>query len=103
MNAGARKRCLVACDSDQGVYCIEVELDAGASIADALAAARACLPGVQADWDGGRTGIWGEPRPRGDRPADGERIELYRPLPQDPRVRRRDSVQRSRRAHRRPP
>jgi putative ubiquitin-RnfH superfamily antitoxin RatB of RatAB toxin-antitoxin module len=90
----------VACDSGQGVCCIEVELDARASIADALEAARAGLPGVDADWDHGRTGIWGEPRPRDYCPAAGERVELYRPLPEDPRVRRRANVQRIRHGRR---
>jgi putative ubiquitin-RnfH superfamily antitoxin RatB of RatAB toxin-antitoxin module len=92
-----RKRCLVACDGAQGVHCIEVEIGADGSIADALAAARARLPGAEVDWDGGRTGVWGETRPREYRPAEGERIELYRPLPEDPRVRRRANVQRARR------
>lgn len=98
--AGSRKRCLVACDSLQGLHCVEVELDPAATIADALAAARARLPGVEADWEGGGTGIWGEARPREHCPAAGERVELYRPLPEDPRVRRRSSVQRARRARR---
>jgi putative ubiquitin-RnfH superfamily antitoxin RatB of RatAB toxin-antitoxin module len=98
--AGARKRCLVACDSPQGLYCVEVELDRAATIADALAAARACLPGVAADWEGGLTGIWGEARSRDHCPAAGERVELYRPLPEDPRLRRRSSVQQARRARR---
>lgn len=100
MTAGPRKRCLVACDSPQGLYCVEVELDPAATIAQALEAARACLPGVEADWERGRTGIWGEARPRDHCPAAGERIELYRPLPEDPRVRRRSSVQRARRTRR---
>jgi putative ubiquitin-RnfH superfamily antitoxin RatB of RatAB toxin-antitoxin module len=95
-----RKRCLVACDGPQGVHCIELELDAAATIADALAAARERLPGVDADWEQGRTGVWGEPRPRQHCPADGERIELYRPLPVDPRERRRASVRRERRMRR---
>ena len=100
MPAAARKRCLVACDSGQGVHCVEVDLDAQASIADALEAARAGLPGVAADWDHGRTGIWGEPRPRDDCPAAGERVELYQALPEDPRVRRRANVQRTRHGRR---
>ena len=100
MCAAGRKRCLVACDGAQGAYCIEVELDAAATIADALGAARARLPGVEADWETGRTGIWGEVRARDHCPADGERVELYRSLPEDPRVRRRIGVQRARRLQR---
>ncbi len=95
---GPRKRCLVACDGVQGARCAEVELEAAATIADALAAARPLLPGLEADWEQGRTGVWGELRPRDYCPADGERVELYRALPEDPRVRRRANVQRARRA-----
>lgn len=87
-----RKRCLVACDGADGVHCIEVELDAAATIADALAAARALLARVEADWEHGSTGVWGEIRPRGYCPAEGDRVELYRPLPQDPRARRRERL-----------
>ncbi len=100
MTAPARKRCLVACDSPQGVHCIEIELDASASIDAVLAEARRRLPGVPADWESGPTGIWGEPRPRAHVPLEGERVELYRSLPEDPRVRRRANVQRARRARR---
>jgi len=71
---------------------VDVELDATATIAEALAAARVLLPGVDADWDHARTGIWGEIRPRAHCPADGDRVELYRPLPQDPRARRRERL-----------
>ena len=95
-----RKHCLVACDGAQGIQCMEVELAATATIADALAVARARLPEADVDWDRGTTGVWGEIRPRSFCPADGDRVELYRPLPQDPRVRRREMVQRARRAAR---
>ncbi|MFO1401223.1 MAG: RnfH family protein [Steroidobacteraceae bacterium] len=100
MGTAARKRCLLACDTAQGACCFEIELDATASIADALAEARRRWPQLGVDWDGGQTGIWGEIRPRDHVPREGERIELYRPLPEDPRVRRRSSVQRARRARR---
>jgi putative ubiquitin-RnfH superfamily antitoxin RatB of RatAB toxin-antitoxin module len=100
MPEAPRKRCLVACDSRDGVHCVEIELDAAATIADALRAARALLPAVEADWDRGSTGVWGEIRPLAWCPADGDRVELYRPLPQDPRARRRERVQRARRGGR---
>lgn len=87
-----RKRCLVACDGANGVHCVEVELDAAATIAEALAVARPLLAAVEADWEHGTTGVWGEIRPRGHCPADGDRVELYRPLPQDPRARRRERL-----------
>jgi putative ubiquitin-RnfH superfamily antitoxin RatB of RatAB toxin-antitoxin module len=98
--AAPRKRCLVACDGSQGVVCVEVELEPGATIEDALLAARVLLPQVEADWQSGATGIWGVIRPRNFCPVEGDRVELYRPLPQDPRTRRRERVQRVRQARR---
>jgi len=96
----AVKSCLVACDGPAGVACVEVQLPPEATIADALTAARARLPAHSADWERGSTGIWGTLRPRTFHPADGDRVELYRALPEDPRVRRRESVRRDRLAGR---
>lgn len=98
--ATPRKRCLVACDGSQGVVCVEVELEPDATIEDALLAARVLLPQVEADWQGGATGIWGMAHPRNFCPLAADRVELYRPLPQDPRTRRRERVQRVRQAKR---
>jgi putative ubiquitin-RnfH superfamily antitoxin RatB of RatAB toxin-antitoxin module len=47
-------------------------------------------------------GIYGEARRRDEQFADGDRIELYRPLRRDPRERRRERVQRERSAAKRP-
>jgi putative ubiquitin-RnfH superfamily antitoxin RatB of RatAB toxin-antitoxin module len=85
----ALKRCLVACDSENGVRVCEVELAEEASIADALRAARAQLGDDGIDWVQGATGVFGRRRPREHVPAAGERVELYRPLRFDPRERRR--------------
>ncbi len=68
---------------------IELELDPGATLADAIAAARLAerFPGV--DFAAMRTGIWS----RAAKPAaalrDGDRVELYRPLNADPKDMRR--------------
>jgi uncharacterized protein len=83
-------------------YLWRVELPAGASIADALAAARRVAEreaaGVEpAVWDAAPVGIFGELRGREELCEDGDRIELYRPLRRDPRARRRERVQRERR------
>jgi len=116
------KRCTVVYATRERQFLWEVELGAAASIADALAAARraaAAAPasgaGVQADagtgaiagasdgaipWDSAPVGIFGELRERSDVYADGDRIELYRPLRRDPRERRRERVQRERRTGR---
>jgi putative ubiquitin-RnfH superfamily antitoxin RatB of RatAB toxin-antitoxin module len=83
------KRCLVACDSETGVRLCEVELPPSATIADALLTAREQLGDDGIDWEHGVTGIYGRRRPREYVPADGERVELYRPLRLDPKERRR--------------
>ena len=69
----------------------QLELPDGATIAEALAAARVQL-GAVIDWDVAPAGIFGELHARDYVPADGDRIELYRPLQIDPRARRRARV-----------
>ena len=69
----------------------ELELPDGATIAEALAAARVQL-GAIADWDAAPTGIFGELHGRDYVLADGDRVELYRALQIDPRARRRARV-----------
>lgn len=102
----ARKRCTVAYATRERQYLWSVELPLAASIAAALAAARASAAaeagGADAaiPWDSAAVGIFGEPRIRSDACADGDRIELYRPLQRDPREQRRARVQRERRSGR---
>lgn len=92
-----RKRCTVAFATPERQYLFRVELPLEASIADALAAARAAAgPAADIPWDSAPVGIFGEPRARSALCADGDRIELYRPLRADPRERRRRRVQRER-------
>ena len=99
------KRCTVAYATRGRQYLWSVELPLGASIAEALSAARAAAAGVSGaetiPWDCAAVGIFGELRRRSDPCADGDRIELYRGLQDDPRVRRRERVQRERHAGRR--
>ncbi|MBV8146988.1 MAG: RnfH family protein [Gammaproteobacteria bacterium] len=102
--AAGRKRCTVAFATPARQYLWSVELAAQACIGDALAAARAQLPpGLteQVPWDSAPVGIFGELRTRGDPCAEGDRIEIYRPLRRDPRERRRERVARERRVGRR--
>jgi uncharacterized protein len=98
------KRCTVAYATRARQYLWSVELPLGATIAEALAAARARAAGESgADsipWESAPVGIFGELRRRSDACADGDRIELYRSLQKDPRARRRERVQRERRAGR---
>jgi uncharacterized protein len=96
------KRCQVAyatCDRQQ---LWTVELPFGACVADAIDAARqaALVQGTahldEVPWDSAPVGIFGEPCQRSSVPRDGDRIEIYRPLPRDPRERRRARLLRAR-------
>jgi putative ubiquitin-RnfH superfamily antitoxin RatB of RatAB toxin-antitoxin module len=96
MAQGASKRCLVAVDAPQGPLLCPLVLPAEATVGAALTEARARLDGgtlnPAVDWEEWAVGIWGVRCGRGTVPADGDRIELYRPLAGDPRQRRRERV-----------
>ncbi len=81
-------------------YLWPVHLEVKATIADALAAARYVANLESVPWDSASVGIFGEVRDRTEVPADGDRIEIYRPLQGDPRQRRREHVQRQRKGGR---
>lgn len=93
---GVRKRCLVAIDRPQGPLLSELLLTEDATIAAALAEARVRLEAgplaCAIDWETSAVGVWGVRCGRHVVPAHGDRIELYRPLPDDPRQRRRQRV-----------
>jgi uncharacterized protein len=101
------KRCLVAYATRDHQYLWAVELPADATVAQAIAAARdsaghagahenageaGAAPGDGIPWEDADVGIFGEICSRDRVPADGDRIELYRPLAQDPREARRNRV-----------
>ena len=68
---------------------IELELPEGATIADALAAAKVAerMPGYA---QGGlAVGIWSRRREPAAKLRDGDRVEVYRPLLADPKESRR--------------
>jgi putative ubiquitin-RnfH superfamily antitoxin RatB of RatAB toxin-antitoxin module len=105
----SRKRCVVAYATRERQYLWTVELPVEATIADALVAAQRMAEGgldgqapeheAQAPevlWETAPVGIFGQLRTRSDVPADGDRIEVYRPLHSDPRERRRERVQTAR-------
>jgi uncharacterized protein len=99
----ASKRCTVAYATRERQHLWRVELPEGASVAEALSAARAQAAGepeVDIPWDSARVGIFGAPCTRSATFSDGDRIELYRPLRRDPRAGRRERVQRERRGGR---
>jgi len=97
MSEGGRKRCVVAYATRERQYLWAVDVPAGATIADVIEAARQRADEPDVPWETASVGIFGELRKRSDRPAEGDRIEIYRPLANDPRDRRRSTVQRQRR------
>lgn len=94
------KRCLVAYATRDRQYLWPVELAADASVAQAIAAARERAREADAasdadiPWDEADVGIFGEICSRDRVPDAGDRIELYRPLAQDPREARRERARR---------
>jgi len=78
-----------------------------ATVGDALDAARAACANdaraerPQIDWDNAAVGVFGRIVSREVVFAEGDRIEIYRPLEADPRVRRRARVAQARRSARR--
>jgi putative ubiquitin-RnfH superfamily antitoxin RatB of RatAB toxin-antitoxin module len=97
-----RKRCVVAYATRDEQFLWSVELPDDATVADALAAARALAKRDDVPWDSSDLGIFGQICNRGDIPEEGDRIEIYRPLKSDPRERRRERVREERRAARAP-
>jgi putative ubiquitin-RnfH superfamily antitoxin RatB of RatAB toxin-antitoxin module len=93
------KKCIVAFAMPARQWLWQVSLDDGATVADALAQARAQLcdvhspedpsPMDKVPWDA-EVGIFGELCDRSAVPRDGDRIELYRPLTSDPKESRRE-------------
>jgi putative ubiquitin-RnfH superfamily antitoxin RatB of RatAB toxin-antitoxin module len=83
------KHCLVAYAGPLRQYLWAVALPADATIGEAIDAARRQARSEEIPWDTAPVGIFGERRTRAERPVDGDRIELYRPLRADPRSRRR--------------
>jgi putative ubiquitin-RnfH superfamily antitoxin RatB of RatAB toxin-antitoxin module len=90
------KRCTIACDTPAGLQVCELALPDDATVGDALTAARTVLGERSTDWSHASTGIFGRLRPHGYCWADGDRIEIYRPLQVDPRASRRARAGRGR-------
>lgn len=88
------KRCSVACDTSAGVVLCELELPEEATVEQALQAARLQLGDSLVEWQTVAVGIHGQRCERSVRPAHGDRVEVYRPLPLDPRAARRARIRR---------
>jgi putative ubiquitin-RnfH superfamily antitoxin RatB of RatAB toxin-antitoxin module len=109
MRQAGSKRCVVAYATRDHQYLWTVDLPAEATVADALTTARGLATDTRTTrgtreeiesipWDTAPVGIFGEQCDRHVVPADGDRIEIYRPLQSDPRERRREKVRRDRRS-----
>ena len=98
MTEGGRKRCMVAYATRERQYLWAVDVPADATIADTIEAARTLADEPDVPWDTAPVGIFGEARERSACPAEGDRVELYRPLPGDPRDKRRERVQKQRKS-----
>jgi uncharacterized protein len=96
MTEGGRKRCMVAYATRERQYLWAVDVPSEATIADIIEAARQLADEPDVPWETAPVGIFGEVRDRSACPAEGDRVELYRPLPTDPRDRRRERVQKQR-------
>lgn len=90
------KHCIVAFALPARQFLWRVELPAAATVAQALEQARrqAVARGEdgQVPWESDALGIFGEPCRREDVPRDGDRVEIYRALINDPRASRRARV-----------
>jgi uncharacterized protein len=71
---------------------IELELPEGATASDALA--RFHAPGTSVDIASAPIGLWGSRIERDHALADGDRLEIYRPLVADPKSARRRRARR---------
>jgi len=98
------KRCTVAYALPHAQWLWPLELPRDATVADALRAARSAADRsgdtgrAAIDWDRAIVGIHGVVCARDLSFADGDRIEIYRPLGADPRAARRRRVAEARRA-----
>lgn len=79
---------VVFAEVDSQVLC-EVKVSRGATVADAIAAAGISNRFPGQDIEALETGVWGRIVSRDYGLANGDRVELYRPLQRDPREARR--------------
>ena len=98
MSEDGRKRCVVAYATRERQYLWAVDVSMDATIAETIEAARQLADEPDVPWETAPVGIFGELRDRSDRPSQGDRVEIYRPLPSDPRDKRRERVQKQRKA-----
>ena len=68
---------------------VEITLDAGATVADAIAASGLDAEFQDVSFADCEAGVWGKPVDRTHLLRDQDRVEIYRPLEMDPREARR--------------
>ncbi|MEO8063129.1 MAG: RnfH family protein [Pseudomonadota bacterium] len=95
------KRCTVVYATPAHQWRWQVEIEASATVAEALAAARLQAGALEVPWEAD-VGIFGELCARDAPLRDGDRVEIYRALTADPKASRRARVQRERAAARDP-
>lgn len=95
----ATLNCAVAWAAPGLQFCIELQLPAGSTVADACAAARTRLAAdsgpeaASVPWDQADCGIFGQPCEASRLLQEGDRVELYRPLQVNPRDSRRNRAE----------
>lgn len=68
---------------------VELQLDPGATIADAISASGLDRTFQDVDFSRCEVGVWGKPGSRTQLLRNKDRVEIYRPLDMDPREARR--------------
>ena len=91
--AGATLAVSVCLATPDRVWLVPLQLEPGATVADALAASGLTQGGGGIDPAHAAVGIFGKRVPRSRRLAAGDRVEIYRPLTYDPKESRRRKAQ----------
>lgn len=86
--------CVVYSPAPRETHEWQVELPAGSTVADAIAASPMRGEFPQVDWAVLTVGVWGRKATASQVLRERDRIEIYRPLKVDPKVARRERFRR---------
>ncbi len=81
-------------------HVLEVEVPAGSTLADAVAASGLARLVPEFDPAAHSLGVWGKQKAAGTLLCNGDRVEVYRPLTADPNIARQRRVAKKRAAER---